>query len=93
LLILPNTLSFYHLLVQQGLDAYPTRLGPEMAAKGIGSGESPATTPLPASLQFTFADKLFLTRMQTLVAFPIMLSSKSFPTDRAYKRPLIRVSA
>src|SRR6195952_5404976 len=64
-----------------------------MSAKRIRSGESPATAPLPTSLEVTLADEFLFARVQSFVALPVVLSGKCLPTNRTYKRALVRVRA
>lgn len=90
-LLVPHTLPFKHFLVQQRFNAYPARFGTEMPTKRICTSKASATAPLTSSLEVSFADKLLFARMQTLMPLTIMLASKCFPTNCAYKRSLIRV--
>lgn len=62
-----------------------------MTPQSIGTRESPTTSPLSTSLEVTFADKFLLSRMETLVSFPVVLASKSLATYSAHKGSLVGV--
>lgn len=64
-----------------------------MSSQGVGSRKSSTAAPLATSFQIPFANKLFLSRMQTFVSLSVVLSSKRLATDRTYERSLIGVGA
>ena len=87
------TALLLRLLFKQGTNAYSTSFGPEVTPKSICTSESPATTPIVAILEMASANKLFLAGVQAFVSLPVVLAGKSFSTNAAHKRTLIRVRA
>lgn len=81
------------LLVEERLDAYPARLGAEMAAQSICTGESAATTPLSASRELAAADEFLFAGMEAFVAFAVVLSCKCFTAHCAYEWSFVSVGA
>jgi hypothetical protein len=64
-----------------------------VSTKSVRTSKSAPTTPTGATLQITTADELLLARMQTLVAFAIVLACEGFTTDRANERSFVCVCA
>jgi hypothetical protein len=87
----PSLLSLGGFFVQQGFDANTTGFRPEVSTQGICAGESATATPVRATLKSASTNELLLTRVQTFVAFAIMLARESFTADRANEWALIRV--
>jgi hypothetical protein len=92
-LLIPQTLPLDGFFIEQRFNADASGLRSEMAPQGIRSSESSPAAPLAALFELSFANKLLLTGMQTLVTFPIVLTGESLPTYRAYKWTFISVSA
>lgn len=88
-LLLPESLPFHHLFIQQGLNTDTTSLRPEMTTESVSTGEPPSTSPLATDLKITLADELLLTRVQTLVSLTVMLSRKGFATYGTHERSLV----
>jgi hypothetical protein len=84
-------LSLERFFLEEGFDANAACLASEVATESIGAGESAATTPTTAVFKVAFADKLFLARVQALVALAVVLASECFAADAAYERALVGV--
>lgn len=93
LFFLPLPLALSSLLVEQRPDAYATCFGAEMAAKSVCAGESATAAPLFAGRERSLANEFLFARMQTFVAFAIVLARKGFATDSADKRSFVGVGA
>lgn len=88
-----DAVALLGLLIKQWLDADTASLGPEVAAEGVCTRKSTTAAPVTASRKVTAADELFLARMETLVAFAVVLSGEGFTTDCAHERSFVGVSA
>lgn len=64
-----------------------------MAAQSISAGESTTASPLATLLELSFANKLLLSGMKSLVTFAIVLASKGFPAYCTHKRTLISMGS
>jgi hypothetical protein len=79
--------------VEQWLDAYAARFRAEMPSQSISAGKTTATTPLAALFEISFANELLLSGMKSFVAFSVMLTSESFPTDCTYEWAFVGMGA
>lgn len=91
-LLVPKTLSFDSFFVEERFDTYPSCFGTEMAAEGICTSEPATAAPLSALLQLSFANKFFLSGVQSFVTFSIVLTSKCFPTYSTNEGTFVGVS-
>jgi hypothetical protein len=93
LLFVPLPLTFYCFFIKQRANAHTAGFRAKMTTQCVGTCEAAAATPLLASGQGAFADKLLFPRMQTFVTFAIMLACERFAADGAHEGPLVGVGA
>lgn len=86
-------MSFGRLLLQQRTYTDPTSFATEMAAEGVGARKPSPTSPDPAGFEIPATNKFLLARVESFVAFPIMLPSKRLGTYRTHERAFVRVRA
>ena len=64
-----------------------------MPAQGVGAREAPSAAPAPACAELAAADEFLLARVQTLVAFAIVLAGERFAADGADEGAFVGVGA
>jgi hypothetical protein len=84
-------LSLYQFFVEEWLNADTAGFRPEVSTQSISTREPTPTAPLSCLLQVSFAYEFLLARMQTFMAFPVMLTRKCFPAYCAHEWSFIRV--
>lgn len=91
-LTIPATL-FLRFFLEEGSNTHTASFRPEMPAKSIRTSEAPATTPIVAILEVAAADKLLLSRVQTLVTLSVVLTGERLTANTTYKWTLICMRA
>lgn len=86
-------LSFGIFLLQQRAYTNPTSFAAEMAAESIGARKPSSTSPDPIGFEIPAADEFLLARVESFVAFSIVLTSERLGTYCAHERTFVRVRA
>lgn len=80
-------------LLQQRAYTNPSRFAAEMAAESIGARKPSSASPDPAGFEIPAADEFLFARVESLVAFPVVLTSESLGTYGTHEGALVCVRA
>lgn len=80
-------------LLQQRAYTNPSSFAAEMAAESIGTCKSSSASPDPAGFEIPATDEFLFARVESFVAFPIVLASESLGAYGAHEGAFVCMCA